>query len=77
MTADAEDEVGCHWTHPHAPHDWWPLVPDPQFDRVMHIGLVELRCPGLKREEERDDREHVSDVRGEGPAPRPAAEDQG
>jgi len=37
----------CHWTHPHPRHTWSPLVADPVEDRVFHVGLAELVCPGL------------------------------
>lgn len=41
----------CHWTHAHGPHQWTPLVQDPDSDRVLHIftePAAQLECPGLR-----------------------------
>lgn len=40
----------CHWTHEHPPHEWYPMVPDPENERVLHLGLAAVQCPGIKEE---------------------------
>lgn len=40
------DPVPCRIDAPHGPHRWAPLVADPEHDRVLHIGLATLDCPG-------------------------------
>lgn len=37
----------CYWTHEHGPHQWAPLVADPSHERVLHVGLAMLACPGV------------------------------
>ena len=36
----------CHWTHDHGPHDWTPLVADPETPRVLHLFGEQVRCEG-------------------------------
>lgn len=36
----------CHWTHPHQPHEWWPIVADPDNPRVLYV-IVSVDCPGV------------------------------
>lgn len=32
---------------PHPSHEWAPLIADPTHDRVFHVGLAVLDCPGV------------------------------
>jgi hypothetical protein len=47
-----KDDHPCHIAERHSGHFWWPAIPDPVEDRVVHIGLVELWCPGVQRKVE-------------------------
>lgn len=37
----------CHWTHEHGPHEWTPLVTDPDNPRVLHLFGESFTCPGI------------------------------
>lgn len=41
---------------PHPPHRWAPLVADPIHERVFHLGLAALDCPGVPAHPEGDPR---------------------
>lgn len=36
----------CLIDAPHREHDWTPIVVDPDHERVLHVGLATLTCPG-------------------------------
>lgn len=40
----------CHWTHPHGPHEWTPLVHDPEQPQVVHLFGERVTCPGYDSE---------------------------
>lgn len=41
------EPVPCHIEAPHPPHEWTPLIADPEHDRVLHLFGVTLPCPGV------------------------------
>jgi hypothetical protein len=51
VTRVDDDWVPCHFTEVHPAHPWWPAVPDPDSERVLHLGLAEVTCPGIPSEE--------------------------
>lgn len=53
-------EPPCHWTHPHDAHDWLPIVQDPGAERVLHVGMASVRCPGLAAEPAVIDAAHLA-----------------
>ena len=44
------EEFRCHWTHPHGPHEWVPLLHEVDDERVLYLDPAStVRCPGKER----------------------------